>query len=147
MTSDGTPWRPLVHVLDICEAIACTLEAPRDVVHNEVFNVGDNKENYRVKEIAEIVARVFPECEMTFGTAGGDTRTYRVSFNKIHDRLPGFRCRRDALTGAGELHALFERIGLSREMFESRAFTRLRQLEYLIKTGQLDDRFFWRQQT
>lgn len=143
MTSDGTPWRPLVHVLDICEAIACSLEAPREIVHNQVFNVGDNQENYRVKEIADIVARVFPGCEVTLGTAHGDTRTYRVSFDKINARLPGFRCRRNALTGARELRELFERIGLSREMFEFRAFTRLRQLEYLIKTRQLDEHFFW----
>src|SRR5712692_2130966 len=95
MTSDGTPWRPLVHVLDICEAIACTLEAPREVVHNEVFNVGDNKENYRVKDIAEIVARVFPGCEITTGTDHSDNRSYRVSFNKIRNELPGFRCSRD----------------------------------------------------
>jgi nucleoside-diphosphate-sugar epimerase len=144
MTSDGTPWRPLVHVLDICEAVACALEAPKEVVHNQIFNVGDNKENYRVREIAEIVARVFPGCEMTFGSERGDTRTYRVAFDKIHNRLPAFRCRRDASTGARELRELFERIGLSRETFESRAFTRLRQLEYLIKTAQLDERFFWR---
>ena len=65
MTSDGTPWRPLVHVLDICEAIACTLEAPREVIHNEIFNVGDTRENYQVKEIAQIVAETFPGCQLT----------------------------------------------------------------------------------
>ena len=65
MTSDGTPWRPLVHVRDICEAIACCLEAPRDLVHNQIFNVGDNRENYQVKEIAEIVAQTFPGCKLT----------------------------------------------------------------------------------
>jgi len=144
MISDGTPWRPLVHVLDICEAIACSLEAPREIVHNQIFNVGDNKENYRVKEIAEIVSRVFPGCELTFGTNQGDTRSYRVSFDKIHTQLPEFQCHRNAVTGARELRELFERTNLSRETFESRAFTRLRQVEYLIKTRQVDDRFFWR---
>jgi nucleoside-diphosphate-sugar epimerase len=144
MTSDGTPWRPLVHVLDICEAIACTLEAPREVVHNQVFNVGDTKQNYQVREIAEIVAQAFPGCDLVFGASSGDTRSYRVSFDKINSRLPGFRCQRDAVAGARELRELFERIKLSREPFEFRAFTRLKQLEYLVRTQQIDARFFWR---
>jgi nucleoside-diphosphate-sugar epimerase len=144
MTSDGTPWRPLVHVLDICEAIACCLKAPRDVVHNQIFNVGDNNENYQVKEIAEIVARTFPGCTLTFGAKNGDNRSYRVSFDKIHAKLPGFRCGNNALSGATQLHEIFERIGMTRETFKFRAFTRLRQLEYLIQTGQIDEQFFWR---
>jgi nucleoside-diphosphate-sugar epimerase len=144
MTSDGTPWRPLVHVLDICEAIACCLKAPRDVVHNQIFNVGDNNENYQVKEIAEIVARTFPGCTLTFGAKNGDNRSYRVSFDKIHAKLPGFRCGNNVLSGATQLHEIFERIGMTRETFKFRAFTRLRQLEYLIQTGQIDEQFFWR---
>jgi nucleoside-diphosphate-sugar epimerase len=144
MTSDGTPWRPLVHVLDICEAIACCLKAPRDVVHNQIFNVGDNNENYQVKEIAEIVARTFPGCTLTFGAKNGDNRSYRVSFDKIHAKLPGFRCGNNVLSGATQLHEIFERIGMTRETFQFRAFTRLRQLEYLIQTGQIDEQFFWR---
>ena len=145
MTSDGTPWRPLVHVLDICEAISASLDAPREVVHNQIFNVGDNQENYRVKEIAEIVARVFPGCELTLGTDHSDTRSYRVSFDKIKTRLPGFRCRRSAMQGARELRELFERIGMSRETFESRPFTRIRQLEYKLRTGQIDSHFRWKE--
>ncbi len=144
MTSDGTPWRPLAHVLDICEAIACTLEAPKEAVHNEIFNVGDTEQNYRVREIAEIVSGVFPGCELTVGTDHSDTRSYRVSFDKINSRLPGFRCRRNALKGATELRELFERIHMPRETFEFRAFTRLRQLEHLIRTQQIDEQFFWR---
>jgi nucleoside-diphosphate-sugar epimerase len=144
MTSDGTPRRPLAHVLDICEAIACCLEAPRDVVHNQTFNVGDNKENYQVKEIAQIVADVFPGCMLTLGTNNGDNRSYRVAFDKIHLKLPGFRCRRDARMGASQLFELFERIDMTRETFEFRAFTRLKALNYLIETRQIDDEFFWR---
>ena len=144
MTSDGTPWRPLVHVLDICEAIGCCLQAPREVVHDQIFNVGNNEGNYQIKEIAEIVSGVFPGCELTVGTSHGDPRSYRVSFDKINTRLPGFRCRRNAFTGATELRELFERIDMPRETFDFRPFTRLRQLEYLIKTRQIDDRFFWR---
>ena len=144
MTSDGTPWRPLIHVLDICEAIACSLEASREKVHNQVFNVGDDRENYRVREIAEIVSRIFPGCELRLGTDQGDRRSYRVSFDKIHTSLPDFRCRRKATDGAAELRELFERIRMPRETFESKAFTRLRQLQYLIETQQVDNRFFWR---
>jgi nucleoside-diphosphate-sugar epimerase len=144
MTSDGTPWRPLVHLEDIGMAIACCLEAPRQVVHNQVFNVGDNKENYQVKEIAEIVAQTFPGCQLSFGANNGDNRSYRVSFDKIHAELPGFRCRHNARSGAGQLRAVFERIGMTRERFEYRAFTRLNQLKYLIETQQIDADCFWR---
>ena len=144
MISDGTPWRPLVHVLDICDAIACTLQAPREVIHNQVFNVGDNGQNYRVREIAEIVAEAFPGCALTFGARGADNRSYRVNFDKITSRLPGFRCQRDAHTGARELRAVFEKINLTREVFEFRAFTRLKQLEHLLQSAQIDERFYWR---
>jgi nucleoside-diphosphate-sugar epimerase len=143
MTSDGTPWRPLVHVLDICEAIACVLEAPRDAVQAEVFNVGHDADNYQVREIAQIVADVYPGCELTFGAAGADNRSYRVSFEKIHARLPGFRCAWDARKGARQLHEVFDRIGLDEAVFNARPFTRLKQLKYLIASGQIDARFFW----
>ena len=96
MTSDGTPWRPLAHILDISEAIACALEAGREVVHNQIFNVGDTQANYRISEIAEIVADAFPGCGLTLGNSDGDNRSYRVSFDKIHTQLPGFCCRHDA---------------------------------------------------
>jgi nucleoside-diphosphate-sugar epimerase len=143
MTSNGTPWRPLVHVLDICEAIVAVLEAPREVVHNQIFNVGSSEENYRVSEIAQIVAETFPGCTITLGTNDGDNRSYRVSFDKIHTQLPGFQCRRNATVGALQLHAVFERIGMSHDIFAFRAYTRLQQLEHLISTRQIDDQFFW----
>ena len=143
MTSDGTPWRPLVHVLDICEAVACALEAPRDAVHGEIFNVGHDVDNYQVREIAQIVADVYPGCELTFGQAGGDNRSYRVNFDKIHAQLPGFKCAWDARQGARQLHDVYARIGLDAATFDARPFTRLKQLKYLSATGQIDDRFFW----
>lgn len=145
LTSDGSPWRPLVHVLDICEAIACTLEAPREVIHNEVFNVGDSQENYRIREIAQIVSDAFPGCSLTIGNSDGDSRSYRVAFEKIHQKLTGFCCKRDARLGAAQLRELFERIKMPRETFEFRAYTRLKQLKYLIETSQIDERFFWRE--
>ncbi len=147
MTSDGTPWRPLVHALDICKAIVCTLEAPRDIVHNQIFNVGDTSNNYRVKEIAEIVAEVFPGCELSFGTQGADNRSYRVSFEKINTLLPGFKCDWDAQRGAKQLYEIFSRIDMTPEVFNSPGFTRLKQLEYLIRTQQIDKDFFWTKTT
>jgi nucleoside-diphosphate-sugar epimerase len=144
MTSDGTPWRPLVHALDICKAIRCALEAPRDAVHNEILNVGDTGHNYQVREIAEIVADVFPGCELQFGTSGSDNRSYRVSFEKIHERLPGFSCDWGAEDGARQLRAMFERIEMTEDMFHFRGYTRLKQLEYLLRTGQIDSDFYWR---
>jgi nucleoside-diphosphate-sugar epimerase len=144
MVSDGSPWRPIVHVLDICNAIVCALEAPREAVHNQIFNVGRDDQNFRILEIAEIVANVFPGCQLTVGPAGGDHRSYRVSFEKIHSRLPGFAAGWTAQAGAKQLHEVFSRIAMPRETFEFRAFTRLKQLEYLISSGQLDSELYWK---
>lgn len=143
MTSDGTPWRPLVHGLDICQAIIEALNAPREAVHNEVFNVGDTNQNYRVREIAEIVAKTFPGCDLSFGPPSADNRSYRVSFEKIRKHLPSFQCAWDARRGAKQLHDLFQRIDMKPEDFQYRAFTRLKQLEHLRRTRQIDDHFFW----
>lgn len=141
--SDGSPWRPLVHALDIGKAIACVLAAPRDVVHGEVFNVGSADQNYRVREIADTIGEVFTGCAVSFGDHGGDNRSYRVGFEKIHQALPNFACDWSAAQGARQLHDLFGRIDLSIEDFEGRSFTRLKQIEHLVRTGQIDDRFFW----
>jgi nucleoside-diphosphate-sugar epimerase len=142
MMSDGTPWRPLVHVEDICQAVALALEAPRRNVHNEIFNVGDDDQNYRIREIAEIVADTFAGCELTFGAPSGDNRSYRVSFAKIRRHLPDFRCRWSAADGARQLRAVFERIGMTRDLFEAPPFTRLKQLKHLVETGQIDADFY-----
>jgi nucleoside-diphosphate-sugar epimerase len=144
MLSDGTPWRPLVHGLDIARAIACAVEAPREAVHGEIFNVGSTEQNYRVRDIAEIVAEAFPGCGLTFGAASADNRSYRVSFDKIHERLPGFACDWDARRGAAQLRGVFERVDLEPGDFQGRGFTRLKQLEHLLRTRQIDDDFHWR---
>lgn len=144
MTSDGTPWRPLVHALDIGQAIWRVLEAPREVVHSETFNVGSTEQNYRVRDIAEIVGAEFPGCRVTFGDSGGDNRSYRVSFDKIANKLSGFECQWDAVRGARQLRAVFERIDLDAATFTGRGHTRLAQLQHLITTGQLDENLFWR---
>ena len=144
MTSDGTPWRPLVHGLDIAQAIRRVLDAPRELVHREIFNVGSSEQNYRVREIAEIVGAEFPGCEVTFGAAGGDNRSYRVSFDKISNKLPGFACEWDAAKGAAQLHRVFASVDMDDATFTGRGHTRLLQLQHLIETGQVDERLFWR---
>jgi len=144
MTSDGTPWRPLVHVLDICEAIRLALTAPEDRIRGQILNVGSDEQNYRVREIAEIVANVFPGCEISFGAPSKDNRSYRVAFAKIRKVLPGFECRWTAQSGARQLRSVFERIQMGPETYQFRAFTRLKQLRYLQSTGQIDAEFFWR---
>lgn len=143
MISDGSPWRPIVHVEDICEAMRCAAEAPADAVNGEIFNVGNTVENYRVREIAQTVAQAFPGCEVSAGPPSQDNRSYRVSFDKIASRLPGFKTRWTARAGAEELRKLFERIEFSEETFQFRAFTRLKQLKYLQRTGQVDADLFW----
>jgi nucleoside-diphosphate-sugar epimerase len=143
MTSDGTPWRPIVHGLDICQAIIAVLDAPLEAVANEIFNVGDTEHNYRIREIAEIVGEVFPGCTVSFGPPNPDNRSYRVSFDKIRKHLPAFKCRWDARRGAEQLLDLFRRVDMTGEVFQYRTFTRLKQLEYLIRTRQIDENFFW----
>ena len=145
MVSDGSAWRPIVHIEDMCEAMRCALEAPVDAVNGEVFNVGDTRENFRIREIAQLVAQAFPGCEVTAGPPSQDNRSYRVSFDKIASKLPGFKAKWSASRGADELRRLFERIDFSQDVYEFRAFTRLKQLKYLQRTGQIDDDLFWRE--
>jgi nucleoside-diphosphate-sugar epimerase len=144
MTSDGTPWRPLVHVLDICQAAACAFEAPREAVHNQTFNVGGVDENYQVKTVAKIVGDTFPGCKVSIGDRGGDKRDYRVDFTKINTKLPGYKPEWNVQKGAQQLLEVFERINLSKELFESAPHTRLKQITHLIETKQIDADFFWK---
>jgi nucleoside-diphosphate-sugar epimerase len=141
--SDGSPFRPLVHVEDICEAILCALEAPRQAVAGEAFNVGADHQNYSVREIAEIVAQAFSEPRLSFGQPSADNRSYRVSFAKIRERMPAFQCRWGAQRGAAQLRMVFERIHLDQAMFEAAPFTRLAELTHLRNTAQLDEHLLW----
>ena len=142
MISDGTPWRPLVHGLDIAQAISRALDAPAEAIYNEIFNIGSNDQNYQVKEVAEKVAKVFPDCTLSFGSHS-DNRSYRVNFDKISKHLPEFRCEWDADRGVEQFYQLFRQIDFTLQTFEYRAFTRLKQLQYLIRSGQVDYSFFW----
>jgi nucleoside-diphosphate-sugar epimerase len=143
MVSDGSPWRPIVHIEDICDSVRCVLEAPVDAVNGQVFNVGASKENYRVREIADIVATTFPGCEVSSGPPGKDNRSYRVSFEKIEKLVPAFRAKWTARRGAEELRDLFERIEFDADVYAFRAFTRLKQLKYLQRTNQVGEDLFW----
>jgi nucleoside-diphosphate-sugar epimerase len=144
LVSDGTPWRPIVHLLDICGAFRAALAAPRDTVHNQVFNIGRSDENYQIHEIAEAVAQVFPGCELSFGASDGDQRSYRVGFEKASKHLPGFCCTWDLHRGLTQLRELFESVALTDAGFRHRSFTRIRQLRHLLEEDRIDASFFWR---
>lgn len=144
LSSDGTPWRPLVHVADIARAIIETLGAPADAVRSEIFNVGSDDQNYRVLDIADAVSVAFPDCRVTRGSNMGDNRSYRVSFRKIREHLPAFTCTFDAKAGARQLSELFQRLDMSEDVFDAPPYTRLRQLKALLRTGQVDNSLFWR---
>jgi nucleoside-diphosphate-sugar epimerase len=143
MTSDGTPWRPLVHALDIAKAIVMTVESPRERVHGEIFNVGSENNNYRVRDIAEIVAAEFAGCELTFGDPSADNRSYQVAFDRIREVLPGYATDWDAKAGAAQLHRIFESIDMDAATFQGRGHTRLKQIEYLMRTHQVDAQLYW----
>lgn len=135
--SDGSPWRPLVHVSDICEAFTAVLAAPSDVVGGRAFNVGDEKNNVTVAQIAEEVVAAVPDAELVItGEFGGDPRSYRVDFSAIREAIPGFRCTRTVADGAAELVESYRLAGLTRHGFDH-DFVRLRVIEELQRQGRL----------
>jgi nucleoside-diphosphate-sugar epimerase len=139
LQSDGSPWRPIVHVEDIAEAFQAVLQAPKTDIENQAFNVGQTEHNYRIGEIAEIVSQVVPGCRLEFAQgAGPDKRSYRVNFDKIARTIPAFRPRWDAAAGAEQLYAAFRASGLTHEMFEGSSFLRIRQIKELMSEGILD---------
>ncbi|MEE8523941.1 MAG: SDR family oxidoreductase, partial [Thermoanaerobaculia bacterium] len=134
--SDGTPWRPLVHVEDICRAFLAVLAAPREVVHDQAFNVGRSDENYRIRDLAEIVAETVPGCRITYAPGGGpDTRCYRVDCGKIVRVLTDFQPQWDAKKGAAELYRAYLEAGLTEEDFLGPRFVRLKRIEELQQDG------------
>jgi nucleoside-diphosphate-sugar epimerase len=141
--SDGTPWRPMVHIDDVCQAFLVALEAPRETIHNKVFNVGDNAENYRVSEMADIVTRVVPGSRIEYAAGGGpDKRCYRVDCSLIR-RETEFRAQWSAEKGAAEMFAAFQAAGMSQELYESPRFRRLQWTRKLINEGLLSDDLRW----
>lgn len=137
--TDGAPWRPMAHVHDVAQAFACVLQGPLELVCNHAFNVGVNRENYQVRELAAIVQQVTPTCSVEYtGQAGPDPRNYRVDFSKLERAFPAFRPNWNALEGARELYATYRAAGMTAEDFHGRKFTRLRQLRFLLMSGKLD---------
>ena len=145
--SDGTPWRPIVHIRDIIAAVVAVLDARRETVHNQTFNMGRNEENFRIRELANIVAEVFPGCRVEYAPGGGpDLRCYRVNFDKIGRLLPGFKPQWTALKGAQELYEAYRAAKLSTADIEQGRYTRIAQLQKLMKAGQLDSSLHWTNQ-
>lgn len=143
--SDGTPWRPLVHVQDLIQAFVCVLEAPTELVHNEAFNIGANNENYQVRDLATAVQKAVPGSTVEYaGQSGPDPRNYRVDFGKFARTFPGFRPRWNVQEGTRELYEAYREVGMTWDMFQGRKFIRLKQLEYLLATSQLDDSLRWK---
>jgi nucleoside-diphosphate-sugar epimerase len=142
--SDGTPWRPLVHVEDIARAFEAMLTAPVSSIHNEAFNVGQNVENYQVRDLALIVRDVASGSTVEFGHhAQPDVRNYRVDFTKLRARFPDLEFSWDARRGAVQLYAAFRQIGLTAADFAGRKYVRLTQLRHLLETHQLDETLRW----
>jgi nucleoside-diphosphate-sugar epimerase len=139
LKSDGTPWRPIVHIEDISGAFIAALEAPANDVCNEAFNVGQTAHNYRIRDLAEIVAAVVPGCTIEFAEdAGPDKRSYRVSFEKIRSKLPAFKPRWDARMGAEQLYKAYRSSGLTLDEFEGPRYQRIGHIKKLMAEGILD---------
>jgi len=144
LKSDGTPWRPIVHIEDISRAFLAVLTAPREAVHGQAFNIGKNDQNYRIREIAEIVKETVPGCEIAFADdAGPDKRNYRADFSKVARMLPGFRPQWDARKGARELYEAYRSIGLKLEDFEGPRYRRIDQIKALMAAGNLGPDLRW----
>jgi len=144
LKSDGTPWRPIVHIEDITRAFLAVLAAPREAISGQALNVGRNDQNYRIREIAEIVKETVPGCEIAFAEgAGPDKRNYRADFSKIARVLPGFRPEWDARKGAKQLYEAYKSIGLKVEDFEGPRYRRIDQIRQLMAAGTLGADLRW----
>ncbi len=138
--SDGTPWRPIVHIEDISRAFVAVMEAPRELVHNQAFNVGRNEDNYQVRDIANIVKETVPGCEVEYAQgAEPDTRCYRVDCSYIAQTLPDFQPQWNARKGAQELYQAYKKIGLTLEEFEGPKYQRIAHIRKLLSEGKLDE--------
>jgi len=144
--SDGTPWRPLVHVEDICAAFLAVLHAPRELVHNQAFNVGRSEENYRIRQVAEIVADVVPNSVVTYAAGGGpDARCYRVDCGKIARVLPEFQPQWTVRRGVEQLYSAYKRYGMSLDEFLGTKYLRIKRIKQLQSEGRLDGSMYWRE--
>jgi nucleoside-diphosphate-sugar epimerase len=144
--SDGTPWRPIVHIRDIIAAIVAVLQSPKDAIHNQTFNVGLTEENYRISELAEVVREVVPGAQIEYAPGGGpDKRCYRVSCEKIRRMLPNFCPQWNARKGAQELYEAYREAGLTDE--QRGTYIRMTQIQHLLKSGHIDASLHWSRAT
>ncbi len=144
LKSDGSSWRPITHIEDISRAFIAVLDAPKEMVHNQAFNVGINEENYRIRDLAEIVKETVPGCRVEYAKdAEPDKRTYRVDFSKIKRMLPGFTPQWTARRGAEELYVAYQKYGVKLEEFEGPKYNRLDHIQQLLNTGDLDSTLRW----
>jgi nucleoside-diphosphate-sugar epimerase len=145
LKSDGTPWRPIVHIEDISRAFVAVLHAPRELIHNQAFNVGRTEENFRIRELAEIVKETVPNCDLQFAEgAGPDKRNYRVNCNKIVRTLPEFQPQWTARKGAEELYEAYKNNGLQLSEFEGAKYRRVDHIKMLIDQGLLGSDLRWK---
>jgi nucleoside-diphosphate-sugar epimerase len=143
--SDGTPWRPIVHIEDIISAAISVLEAPVEEIHNETFNVGRTEENYRISEIADVVMQTVPNSRVAYAPGGGpDKRCYRVDCGKIRRKVPGFQPRWNLRQGAQQLYDAYRSVGLTIEDIEKGRYARIAHIRRLMSSGQLSDSLRWR---
>jgi nucleoside-diphosphate-sugar epimerase len=142
--SDGSPWRPLVHVEDIARAYLSTLEAPREIVHSRAFNVGQTSENYRIREVAELVEKIVPNCEIEFAADGGpDKRCYRVDCNEISRTIHTFKPQWTVERGIRQLYETYREVGLDLADFEGARFQRIAHVKHLLAKSQIDEDLRW----
>jgi nucleoside-diphosphate-sugar epimerase len=142
--SDGTPWRPLVHIEDISRAFLAGLEAPRQKVHDEAFNVGRNEENYRIREVADLVEEIVEHSKVTYAKDGGpDKRCYRVNCDKIMETLPAYRPQWTVRRGVEQLYAAYRAVELAQEDLEGSRYLRIKHILKMIEAGRLDSDLRW----
>ena len=145
--SDGTPWRPIVHIEDISRAFIAVLEAPQELIHNEAFNVGRNEDNYQIRDLAEIVKDTVPNCRIEYAPdAGPDKRCYRVDCSKIARVLPGFQPQWNARKAAADLYRVYQQVGLTLDEFEGDKYQRIAHIKYLIANELLDGELRWQKE-
>jgi nucleoside-diphosphate-sugar epimerase len=148
LKSDGTPWRPVVHVEDIAHAYVAALEAPRELVHDQAFNVGTTTENYQIRELAEMVREIVPNSRIEYAPdAAPDTRCYRVDCNKIARTLHGFKPQWTARRGILELYEAYKAVGLTLADFEGERYKRIAHVKQLVAEGALDGDLRWTKAT
>jgi nucleoside-diphosphate-sugar epimerase len=144
LKSDGSPWRPLIHIADICRGFIAALGAPRERVCGQAFNIARSTENHRIRDIAEVVKRTIPDCELEFAAdAGPDTRNYRVDTSKVQRLLPEFKPEWTVVKGAQELYQAYQRANLTPEAFEGPVFNRIAHIQLLLSDGRLGQNLRW----